>query len=86
MVLLGKDLQSWPYRCPHRQHWLRPKSLGKKRSYYFGDLSDLKSVWNSDILTSHDFQGIVLLIILISGLCCMMGIDTPTRFEAPQDS
>ncbi|CAK7339058.1 unnamed protein product [Dovyalis caffra] len=30
--------------------------------------------------------GIVLLIILISGLCCMMGIDTPTRFEAPQDT
>ncbi|KAG5251999.1 transmembrane protein [Salix suchowensis] len=30
--------------------------------------------------------GIVLLIILISGLCCMMGIDTPTRLEAPQDS
>ncbi|KAM0953873.1 hypothetical protein DsansV1_C01g0004581 [Dioscorea sansibarensis] len=32
------------------------------------------------------FVGIVLLIILISGLCCMMGIDTPTRFETPQDS
>ncbi|KAJ7955464.1 2-C-methyl-D-erythritol 4-phosphate cytidylyltransferase [Quillaja saponaria] len=31
------------------------------------------------------FVGIVLLIILISGLCCMMGIDTPTRFETPQD-
>lgn len=30
--------------------------------------------------------GIVLLMILIFGLCCMMGIDTPTRFEAPQDS
>lgn len=30
--------------------------------------------------------GIVLLIILISGICCMMGIDTPTRFETPQDS
>lgn len=30
--------------------------------------------------------GLVLLIILISGLCCMMGIDTPTRFEAPIDS
>ncbi|XP_051134465.1 uncharacterized protein LOC127253752 [Andrographis paniculata] len=30
--------------------------------------------------------GIVLLVILISGLCCMMGIDTPTRFEAPQDT
>ncbi|CAN0889093.1 hypothetical protein LINGRAHAP2_LOCUS16018 [Linum grandiflorum] len=29
---------------------------------------------------------IVLLLILISGLCCMMGIDTPTRFEAPQES
>ncbi|KAL7603065.1 uncharacterized protein LOC111883640 [Lactuca sativa] len=31
------------------------------------------------------FVGLVLLIILISGLCCMAGIDTPTRFEAPQD-
>lgn len=31
------------------------------------------------------FVGIVLLIILLSGLCCMMGIDTPTRFETPQD-
>lgn len=31
------------------------------------------------------FVGLVLLIILISGLCCMMGIDTPTRFEAPQE-
>ncbi|XP_047966842.1 uncharacterized protein LOC125211179 [Salvia hispanica] len=30
--------------------------------------------------------GIVLLIILISGLCCMMGIDTPTRFETPEAS
>ncbi|KAJ9153297.1 hypothetical protein P3X46_026751 [Hevea brasiliensis] len=30
--------------------------------------------------------GIVLLIILIAGLCCMMGIDTPTKFETPQDS
>jgi len=31
-------------------------------------------------------QGIVLLIILISGLMCMMGIDTPSRLEAPQES
>ncbi|KAI3731955.1 hypothetical protein L1987_63148 [Smallanthus sonchifolius] len=30
--------------------------------------------------------GLVLLVILISGLCCMAGIDTPTRFEAPQES
>ncbi|THU59781.1 hypothetical protein C4D60_Mb07t05670 [Musa balbisiana] len=29
---------------------------------------------------------IVLLIILISGLCCMIGIDTPSRFETPQES
>lgn len=32
------------------------------------------------------FVGIVLLLILISGLCCMMGIDTPARFEVPQES
>ncbi|KNA14518.1 hypothetical protein SOVF_106630 [Spinacia oleracea] len=31
------------------------------------------------------FVAIVLVIILISGLCCMMGIDTPTRFEVPQE-
>ncbi|XP_068660210.1 uncharacterized protein [Aristolochia californica] len=30
--------------------------------------------------------GIVLLLILISGLLCMLGIDTPTRFEPPQES
>lgn len=30
--------------------------------------------------------GLVLLVILISGLCCMMGIDSPTRFEALQES
>ncbi|XP_010543037.1 PREDICTED: uncharacterized protein LOC104816065 [Tarenaya hassleriana] len=30
--------------------------------------------------------GIVLLLILISGLCCMAGIDTPSRFETPQES
>lgn len=31
-------------------------------------------------------QGIVLLVILISGLCCMAGIQTPTRFETPHES
>ncbi|GMH09619.1 hypothetical protein Nepgr_011460 [Nepenthes gracilis] len=30
--------------------------------------------------------GIFLLVILISGICCMLGIDTPTRFEKPHDS
>jgi hypothetical protein len=34
----------------------------------------------------YRMQGIVLLIILISGLMCMMGIDTPSRFEAPLES
>lgn len=29
---------------------------------------------------------ITLLIILISGLCCMMGIDTPSRFETSQET
>ncbi|KAI5061951.1 hypothetical protein GOP47_0022490, partial [Adiantum capillus-veneris] len=35
------------------------------------------------------YEGIIvavtLLIILISGLCCMMGIDTPSRFESSQE-
>ncbi|XAR59910.1 hypothetical protein NMG60_11033086 [Bertholletia excelsa] len=37
---------------------------------------------NYDMLTMFilKLQGIVLLIILISGLCCMAGIDTPTRW------
>ncbi|CAD6268711.1 unnamed protein product [Miscanthus lutarioriparius] len=37
-------------------------------------------------LLEGTFVGIVLLIILISGLMCMMGIDTPSKFEAPQES
>ncbi|EFJ26337.1 hypothetical protein SELMODRAFT_228107 [Selaginella moellendorffii] len=32
------------------------------------------------------FVVIVLLMILISGLCCMMGIQTPLRFEKPHES
>jgi hypothetical protein len=43
-------------------------------------------VVESDDDLSDDIHGIVLLIILISGLMCMMGIDTPSRFEAPQES
>ena len=43
-------------------------------------------LWNSNTVDSSMLQGVVLLIILISGLCCMMGIDTPTRFEVAQDS
>ncbi|CAN6357462.1 unnamed protein product [Urochloa humidicola] len=37
-------------------------------------------------LLEGTFVGIVLLIILISGLMCMMGIDAPSRFKAPQES
>ncbi|KAL5205109.1 hypothetical protein ABZP36_009980 [Zizania latifolia] len=37
-------------------------------------------------LLEGSFVGIVLLIILISGLKCMMGIDTPSKFDAPQES
>jgi hypothetical protein len=44
------------------------------------------SMFPYDILKLLHMQGIVLLIILISGLMCMMGIDTPSRFEAPQES
>ncbi|BAF27475.1 uncharacterized protein [Oryza sativa Japonica Group] len=37
-------------------------------------------------LLEGSFVGIVLLIILISGLKCMMGIDTPSKFDAPPES
>nr|GMC49447.1 uncharacterized protein LOC109160369 [Ipomoea batatas] len=45
------------------------------------EVCQLKSTFLEGIMVA-----VVLLIILISGLCCMMGIDTPTRFEAPVDS
>ncbi|CAM6026709.1 unnamed protein product [Sphagnum balticum] len=32
------------------------------------------------------FVAIVLITILVSGLCCMMGVKTPTRFELPKES
>ncbi|XP_019155672.1 PREDICTED: uncharacterized protein LOC109152434 isoform X2 [Ipomoea nil] len=45
------------------------------------EVCKLKATFFESILVA-----ITLLIILISGLCCMMGIDTPTRFEAPAES
>nr|GMD26137.1 uncharacterized protein LOC109152434 isoform X2 [Ipomoea batatas] len=45
------------------------------------EVCKLKATFLESILVA-----ITLLIILISGLCCMMGIDTPTRFEAPAES
>ncbi|XP_047317231.1 uncharacterized protein LOC124920722 [Impatiens glandulifera] len=50
-------------------------------STFCDEVCQIKSSLLSGLLVA-----IVLLIILISGLCCMMGIDTPTRFEAPQES
>ncbi|PON37211.1 2-C-methyl-D-erythritol 4-phosphate cytidylyltransferase [Parasponia andersonii] len=46
-----------------------------------GEVCKIKSSLLEGLLVA-----IVLLIILISGICCMMGIDTPTRFETPQES
>ncbi|XP_059628712.1 uncharacterized protein LOC132271379 [Cornus florida] len=54
---------------------------GSANSTFCDGVCQIKSSLLEGILVA-----IVLLIILISGLCCMMGIDTPTRFEAPQDS
>lgn len=31
-------------------------------------------------------QAIVLLIALVSGLCCLVDLDTPTKFEVPAES
>ncbi|XP_026426350.1 uncharacterized protein LOC113322477 isoform X2 [Papaver somniferum] len=54
---------------------------GSQKATYCDGVCQIKSS-----LLEGLFVAIVLLIILISGLCCMMGIDAPTRFEAPQDS
>ncbi|KAJ7980609.1 2-C-methyl-D-erythritol 4-phosphate cytidylyltransferase [Quillaja saponaria] len=54
---------------------------GSANSTFCDEICQIKSSLLEGVLV-----GIVLLIILISGLCCMMGIDTPTRFETPQDS
>lgn len=65
------------------------------RTYLTGDTNRLffimqfylhQKVTNCMLFMHLPFQAIVLLIILISGLCCMIGIDTPTRFETSQES
>lgn len=32
------------------------------------------------------FVAVVMIIALVSGLCCLVDLDSPTRFETPQDS
>ncbi|XP_047320067.1 uncharacterized protein LOC124924064 [Impatiens glandulifera] len=67
-------------------------SLGRFLAERTGNLSDKSEVFCDEVcqikssLLSGLLVAIVLIIILISGLCCLMGIDTPTRFEAPQES
>ncbi|XP_020215072.1 uncharacterized protein LOC109799010 isoform X2 [Cajanus cajan] len=65
------------------QRFLAESTAGNEstNSTFCDEVCRLKSSLLEGILV-----GIVLLIILISGLCCMMGIDTPTRFETPQES
>ncbi|KAJ6944956.1 hypothetical protein NC651_000094 [Populus alba x Populus x berolinensis] len=78
-----------PFRSIHLPHhrelerFLAESAAGNAslNSTHCGEVCQIKSSLLEGVLV-----GIVLLIILISGLCCMMGIDTPTRFEAPQDS
>ncbi|KAI3975216.1 hypothetical protein MKX01_029674 [Papaver californicum] len=53
---------------------------GSVRTAYCDGVCQIKSSLLEGFLVA-----LVLLIILISGLCCMMGIDTPTRFAAPQE-
>ncbi|KAL5995008.1 hypothetical protein ACLOJK_025066 [Asimina triloba] len=66
---------------PAYKRFLAESSSGAGNSTHCDGVCQIKST-----LLEGLFVGIVLLLILISGLCCMMGIDTPSRFETPQDS
>ena len=55
-------------------------------AFYYVGIYCINSMMVSKSTVFAMLQGFVLLIILISGLCCMMGIDTPTRFETPEAS
>ncbi|OAY54577.1 uncharacterized protein LOC110611857 [Manihot esculenta] len=63
------------------ERFLAEGTAGSLNSTICDEVCQIKSSLLEGVLV-----GIVLLIILISGLCCMMGIDTPTKFETPQDS
>jgi len=72
-----------PSGLPLGRHLAEKKTNGTKAVQ--GEKCDGECLVKSSLLEGT-FVGIVLLIILISGLMCMMGIDTPSRFEAPQES
>lgn len=80
-VLYASD----PYMFNHYHSHLAMRSLAEHNTSVNSTLCDGVCQLKSSLLEGL-FVAIVLLIILISGLCCMMGIDTPTRFEAPQES
>ncbi|GAB4835065.1 hypothetical protein Ancab_033333 [Ancistrocladus abbreviatus] len=79
--LLRKDL--WTSSSLQIERFLAEASSGNRsvNSTVCDRVCQIKTSLLEGILA-----GIVLLVILISGLCCMMGIDTPTRFETNQDS
>ncbi|KAG9458549.1 hypothetical protein H6P81_003057 [Aristolochia fimbriata] len=79
---------------PHRSHY-PPSHQTLTLQRFLAEAPGNKSVSSTSCDSVCQFTstllegvivGIVLLLILISGLLCMMGIDTPTRFEAPQES
>ncbi|KAF9587678.1 hypothetical protein IFM89_004510 [Coptis chinensis] len=76
-----KSLEYTSYRALDRFLAEGSTGNGSVSSSFCDGVCQIKSSFLEGLLVA-----IVLLIILISGLCCMMGIDTPTRFEAPQDS
>ncbi|MQM12925.1 hypothetical protein Taro_045846, partial [Colocasia esculenta] len=84
-VLYASDPYNSPRYSPYRalDRFLLEGTNGNPsiNSTYCDGVCQIKSS-----LLEGLFVGIVLLIILISGLCCMMGIETPTRFETPQES
>ncbi|KAL0929068.1 hypothetical protein M5K25_001008 [Dendrobium thyrsiflorum] len=80
-VLYASDpYRSYPYPSHMEMRFLSEDNSSTNSTHCDG-VCQLKSS-----LLEGLFVGIVLLIILISGLCCMMGIDTPTRFETAPES
>ncbi|CAH8381538.1 unnamed protein product [Eruca vesicaria subsp. sativa] len=67
------------------QRFLAESATGNSSSVGVSTTCDELCKFKSSLLEGI-LVGIVFLLILISGLCCMAGIDTPTRFETPQDS
>ncbi|KAJ3680998.1 hypothetical protein LUZ60_015487 [Juncus effusus] len=77
---------SEPYRFDHRTgvaRLLEESALSNSSSSNSTTCDEICRMKAS--LLEGVLVGITLLIILISGLCCMMGIDTPSRFETPQE-